>query len=170
MKAVTVTETGYKLYPKIIKLYNIKALIDATTIIYYTGKDMAKRYDLHHWDRSWLFTFLTMILNVIQNDVFVFYNEDNVMVSTTQTRKAGETLLTFRMGVKQSEKGNKIGACCVAYSEEVGKQQGCIKSHGIVYAKAKHSLAFHEARGCRFYYDVEHPRKKYELVRIERDL
>lgn len=164
------TPTGYELTAKRVRLYNIGAIIACTTILYQTGKDMAKRYGLHHWDRPWLITLAAFVLGVIKHPAFAFLNAEKKIVATLQMRIEGDILWTIKLGVLASEKGNAIGGVCMQYCEDEGKKNGCTTAQGIVYAKAEHSLAFHRKRGYTVYDDVRDHSDKYELVRIEKPL
>ena len=74
---------------KKVGLFDFSGQIRVNSILYNCGKDMAKKYDLHHWDNSHFKNFIIVVLCVLKNSVYLVSEEDN-FVATFQTRKVGE--------------------------------------------------------------------------------
>ena len=60
---------------KKIALWNLKGLHQVNTILSLCGRDMAKKYDLHHWDNSYIKNVVILILCVLKNQIFLVYDE-----------------------------------------------------------------------------------------------
>lgn len=79
---------------QVIKLSkcNIAGLKKVSDILYDCGKDMAKKYDLHHWDNSHIKNYIIVALCAVKNDIYLVYNK-KTPVATFQTRKTGKSFL-----------------------------------------------------------------------------
>ena len=71
---------------------NIFGLKKVSYILYECGSDMAKKYNLHHWDNSMIKTWIIIVLCALKNDIYLAY-KSNVAVATFQTRKQGNSFL-----------------------------------------------------------------------------
>ena len=54
---------------------NIVELKKASDILYECGKDMAKKYDLHHWDNSHVKNHIIVALCAMKNNIYLVYNK-----------------------------------------------------------------------------------------------
>ncbi len=72
--------------------FDISALKKVSDILYECGKDMADKYDLHHWDNSHIKNWLIVALCSLKNNIYLVYSGETP-VATFQTRKAEQSLL-----------------------------------------------------------------------------
>lgn len=61
-------------------------------ILYECGKDMADKYDLHHWDNSHIKNWLIIALCALRNNIYLVYSGE-IPIATFQTRKVEQSLL-----------------------------------------------------------------------------
>lgn len=57
---------------------NIAKLKTVSDILYECGKDMAKKYDLHHWNNSHIKNYVIVALCALKNDIYLVYNEKHL--------------------------------------------------------------------------------------------
>lgn len=73
-----------------LKKYNLTELKKVSDILYECGKDMAKKYDLHHWDNSRIKNHIIVAWCALKNDIYLVYKGIEP-VATFQTRKTGSS-------------------------------------------------------------------------------
>lgn len=83
---------------------NISGLKRVSDILYECGKDMAAKYDLHHWDNSHVKNWLIVVLCALKNNIYLMYNE-KIPVATFQTRKVEQSLLFQKLGTSPKYAG-----------------------------------------------------------------
>ena len=66
--------------------FNIFGLKKVSDILYECGKDMARKYDLHHWDNSRFKNWIIITLCALKNSIYLIY-KDGTPVATFQTKK-----------------------------------------------------------------------------------
>ena len=137
-----------------------------TNILHACGKDMAKKYDVHHWNNPWIKTLLITLLCLIKNNVYVV--NDKKIVATYQTRKTEDGLYFEKLAVKPSESGKGIGSFCLKQIENEGRNIGCVKVRAEVYSKSQHAVQFYQKHGYRR--TGENKTLKYEVVCLEKVL
>lgn len=137
-----------------------------TNILHACGKDMAKKYDIHHWDNPWIKTLLIALLCLIKNNVYVV--KDKKIVATYQTRKTEDGLYFEKLAVKPAESGKGIGSFCLNQIENEGRNIGCVKVRADVYSKSRHAIQFYQKHGYRR--AGENKTLKYEIVCLEKVL
>ena len=143
------------------RLNNVAAILNAC------GKDMAKKYDLHHWDNPYLKSLVIVGLCALKNDIYLFYANEKP-VATFMTKVQGDSLHFEKLGTLPSEAGKGIGSMCMAKIEEVAKNAGCKKVVMEVYEPSQHALSFYEHKGYKAVGMTD--TLKYKEVRMERNL
>ena len=83
---------------------NIFELKKVSDILYECGKDMAKKYDLHHWDNSHIKNHIIVALCAMKNDIYLVYSE-RTPVATFQTRKTGQSFLFQKLATTPAFSG-----------------------------------------------------------------
>ena len=71
---------------KKIKLYDIIGQFQVNKILYECGKDMAKKYDLHHWDNGFIKNTIIIVLCMLKNNIYLIKSH-NTVVATFQIKK-----------------------------------------------------------------------------------
>lgn len=79
-------------YIKKINTFNIIDLFKVTNILYLCGKDMALKYDLHHWDNSLIKEWIIVCLCALKNDIYLVCDEKDV-VATFQIKKKKQCVI-----------------------------------------------------------------------------
>ena len=70
--------------------FNIAGLKKVSDILYKCGKDMADKYDVHHWDNSHIKNHIIVALCALKNDIYLVY-KGKEPVATFQIRKTGNS-------------------------------------------------------------------------------
>lgn len=110
------------------------------------GKDMAKKYDLHHWDNPFIKSLIIVGLCDLKNTIFLLYDEAKP-VATFMTKRQGDALHFEKLGTLPSLSGKGIGSLCMAKIEELAKKAGCKKVVMEVYEPSQHAISFYEHKG-----------------------
>lgn len=148
-----------------VKKGDFGSLCQAAEILNQCGKDMVKRYDLHHWDNPYIKSLLIVLLSARKNTVFLLYDGDRP-VATFQIRKDGESMHFSKLAVRPSESGRGAGSYCMKMIEKFAAKQGCKKVAMEVYEPSSHAISFYQNRG----YDVvgKSNTLKYQEVIMEK--
>ena len=134
----------YKL-KKVGKL-DIPKLNVVAQILNACGKDMAKKYDLHHWDNRYLKTLIIVGLCDLKYTLYLLY--DGIKpIATFMIKRNGETLHFEKLGTYPSESGKGIGSFCMKKIEELAKEESCKKVSMEVYEPNQHAISFYERKG-----------------------
>lgn len=154
---------------QVIKLSkcNIVRLKKVSDILYECGKDMAKKYDLHHWDNSHIKNHIIVALCAMKNDIYLVYNE-KTPVATFQTSKREKSLLFQKLATSPTFSGGGIGSYCMTEIERLAKEQGCSEVICEVYDKSGHAKSFYEHRGYTIYGATE--TLKYKELKFRKEL
>ena len=152
---------------KRIGIINLPGQIKVNNILFDCGKDMAKKYDLHHWDNSHLKNFIIVALCELKNTVYLV-TEDEKPVATFQTKQVGKTMRFEKLACSPKHSGKGIGSFCMSYIEEMAKKEGCERVEMEVYSPSQHALDFYLHRG----YEVcgETKTLKYTEVKMGKKL
>ncbi len=118
-----------------------------SSILYDCGKDMAKKYDLHHWDNSRFKTWIIVALCVLKNRVYLVEDESGKAIATFQTHRAGDAMRFEKLATSPSYAGRGVGSFCIEQIEALAKKDGCAKVCMEVYSPSEHALHFYEKRG-----------------------
>lgn len=81
---------------KRIGIINLPGQIKVNNILFDCGKDMAKKYDLHHWDNSHLKNFIIVALCELKNTVYLV-TEDERFGFELEERRDSTQLLVYKM-------------------------------------------------------------------------
>ena len=133
-----------------LKIFNIFALKKVSDILYECGKDMAKKYDLHHWDNSHFKNWIIVALCAMKNDIYLVYSE-KMPVATFQTRKIEEAFLFQKLATSPSFAKGGIGSYCLTEIERLAKEHKCTIVICEVYESSEYAKNFYERRGYETY-------------------
>ena len=147
--------------------FNIIGLKMVSDILYECGKDMANKYDLHHWDNSHIKNHIIVALCAMKNDIYLVYS-DKTPVATFQTRKNGQSFLFQKLATAPSFSGGGIGSYCLAEIERLAKERGCAEVTCEVYDKSEHAKSFYERRGYTVFGATE--TLKYKELKLRKEL
>ena len=136
---------------KVWKVGKLKKVVD---ILYKCGKDMAAKYDLHHWDNSNFKNWLIVFMCALKNDVYLVFDKENA-VATFQTRKNSGKLLFQKLATAPEFSGKGVGSFCLKQIETIACESGCSEIICEVYDKSKHAISFYENKGYVAYGTVE---------------
>ncbi len=147
--------------------FNVFQLKGVADILNACGKDMAKKYDLHHWDNPYLKTFAIVCICTLKNEIYLLY-DNSMPVATFMTKISGNALHFEKLGTKPSEAGKGVGSLCMKQIEEIASKTGCSKVVMEVYEPSQHAVSFYEHRG----YVVVGTKDtlKYKEVKMEKSI
>ena len=152
---------------KKVSALNFSELNKVSDILYLCGKDMATKYDLHHWDNSRLKNAIVVILCVAKNNVYLVYDEKKA-IATFQTKKIGDSLNFQKLATNPAFAGKGVGSFCMETIESMAREQGCKKVSMEVYDKSNHAMSFYEHRGYSVCGTVS--TLKYTEIKMEKNL
>lgn len=152
---------------KKIKLWNISELLKVVDILYKCGKDMAEKYNLHHWDNSRFKNFIIVVLCVLKNNIYLVFDNEKA-VATFQTRKVNQSYLFQKLATLPEFSGSGIGSFCINEIEKMGKNENCNEIICEVYDKSDHAKAFYEHKGYFVYGSTE--TLKYKELKLKKEL
>lgn len=137
---------------KRVRLWNVNMLFKVTDVLYRCGKDMAEKYDLHHWDNSRFKTFAIVCYCALKNKIYaVFGGQTNAPIATFQTRKKQTSFLFQKLATLPEAAGKGVGSFCLSEIETMAQSAGCKEVVCEVYDKSEHAKAFYERRGYRVF-------------------
>lgn len=146
---------------------NIAGLKKVSDILYKCGKDMAKKYDLHHWDNSHIKNYIIVVLCAMKNDIYLVYHE-KTPVATFQTRKNKKSFLFQKLATSPAFSGGGIGSYCLTEIERLAKEQECTEVVCEVYDKSEHAKSFYEHRGYMICGETE--TLKYKELKLRKEI
>lgn len=141
-------------------------LLATAKILYLCGKDMARKYDLHHWDNSMLKTTAVVCYGLLKNKTFLVYDEK--AIATFQVKKNGDCLHFGKLATLPECSGKGIGSWCMSNIEQMAKDQGCSSISMEVYDKSNHAKEFYLHRGYVLCGEVK--TRKYTEFKMRKDL
>lgn len=135
-----------------VNKFNIFKMHAVEDILYKCGKNMAKKYDLHHWDNSHIKNCLILAFLAFKNQMYLVYDKD-VPVATFQIKKNAEEDAIFfqKLGTSPEFSGGGIGSFCISEIEKMGKADGKKFVMCNVYDKSENSKNFYFNRGFKQY-------------------
>ena len=148
--------------------FNIVELKKVSDILYACGKDMAKKYDLHHWDNSRFKTWIIVALCALKNNMYLLYGENKMPVATFQTRKMKDAYLFQKLATLPEFSGSGVGTLCINEIERLAKNNGCKEVICEVYDKSVHAISFYEHRGYLTYETVNS--NEYTILMMKKDI
>ncbi len=150
-----------------LKISDVGKLYKVARILHRCGKDMAAKYDLHHWDNAYPKIWLIVLLCAVKNDMYLVFDHE-APVATFQTRKNEDSLLFQKLATAPDFAGKGIGTFCLGEIERIGRENGCSKILCEVYDQSKHAIQFYEHKGYTAYQSVE--TLKYNVVKMMKKL
>ncbi len=117
-----------------------------STILGRCGKDMAKKYDLHHWDNPFIKNLAIVALCVVENQIWLVYDQKQA-VATFQTKKTSQGFFAKKLGTEPEYSGRGIGTFCMQAIESMAQRAGCNRVYFEVYDKSQHAIDFYKRRG-----------------------
>lgn len=145
----------------------LRDYLSVARILYACGKDMGKKYSLHHWDNPWLKTVIIVVWSSLKNRVFVV-EDGKRAVATYQTKTEQDTLQFEKLAVLPIEGGKGIGGYCLQLIEEEAAGRGCTKVRMDVYFKSSHAIEFYIKHGYKRVGDDK--TLKYDVICMEKNL
>ena len=85
---------------KKLSKFDVFSLNDVCSILYECGKDMAKKYDLHHWDNSYIKNIIVVFLCVLKNDIYIVFDNDGKTIATFQLNKTNDILCFQKLATR----------------------------------------------------------------------
>ena len=150
-----------------LKVWNLAKLLKVSNILYECGKDMAMKYNLHHWDNSHIKNWVIVALCVLKNNVYLVC-DDQVPIATFQTRKVDSSYLFQKLATLPEHSGKGIGAFCLGEIERLGRQEKCKETICEVYDLSDHAKRFYEKRGYVVYGTTD--TLKYKELKLKKEL
>lgn len=131
---------------KRIHIYEIKNLLIVARILNLCGRDMAKKYDLHHWDNHMIKSSIIVFLCVLRNQIYLVF-DGKKPISTFQIKKKRDALFFEKLAVIPEASGKGYGSYCMKMIENQAKKMGCHKICMEVYDQSKHAIEFYKHNG-----------------------
>lgn len=150
-----------------INILDIFGFMKVSDILYECGKNMAKRYGLHHWDNSHIKNLLIVALCAMKNDIYLVYKE-KTPVATFQTRKLEQSFLFSKLAVSPDYAGAGIGSYCLTQIEYFAKEANCKDVICEVYDKSENAKKFYRHRGYVIYGTTK--TLKYMELKLRKEL
>lgn len=152
---------------KKVALFDIPRLTKVASILNACGKDMAKKYNLHHWDNPYIKSLAIVCLCVLKNEVFLLYSDEKP-VATFQIKVRNNILHFEKLGTLPTEAGKGIGSMCMNKIEAVAKKRGCTRVAMEVYEPSQHALSFYDHKGYKQVGIVN--TLKYKEIKMEKSI
>ena len=150
-----------------LRIWNIAGLLKVSSILYECGKDMAAKYDLHHWDNPHIKNWAIVALCALKNDIYLVY-DNKIPVATFQTRKINQSFLFQKLATLPQFAGGGIGTFCLNEIETLAKGKNCIEIICEVYDQSEHAKRFYEHKGYLIYGETES--LKYKELKLRKEL
>ena len=140
------TNSVSKINLKIVNSYQVGKLFVVAKILYKCGKDMAKKYDLHHWDNPFIKSLLIVLLCSLRKDIYLVYLF-NSPVATFMTKIDDDELFFEKLATHPKDSGRGIGSYCLDFIEDIARENNCEKVRMEVYEPSSHAINFYLNRG-----------------------
>lgn len=150
-----------------LKIRSVTELFKVADILYKCGKDMAEKYDLHHWDNSHIKNLIIVVLCAMKNQIYLV-SDKKTPVATFQTSKTGKSFLFQKLATVPDFSGGGIGSYCLTEIERLAKEHGCTEVICEVYDKSERAKSFYEHRGYTTYGATE--TLKYRELKLRKVL
>lgn len=128
--------------------WDIKKSLLSAKILNKCGKDMAQKYNLHHWDNSMVKSCVIVELCLLKNQVYLVLEGKNP-VATFQIKKKGRVLFFEKLAVSPKASGRGYGSYCVRRIEKMAKKLDCEKVQMEVYSLSRHAIEFYQKKGYK---------------------
>lgn len=150
---------------KRVSLINLPGQFKVNNILYDCGKDMAKKYDLHHWDNSHFKNLIIVVLCELKNAVYLVTDRGKP-VATFQIKQVEKTMRFEKLACSPIYSGKGIGSFCMNYIETLARKSNCEKVCMEVYSSSKHALEFYLHKGYKICGETK--TLKYSEVKMEK--
>ncbi len=150
-----------------LKIWSIVKLVHISHILYKCGKDMATKYDLHHWDNSHVKNWVILVVCAMKNQIYLVY-KNKTPVATFQTRKVNHSYLFQKLATSPEYAGGGIGSYCLSEIERLAKFENCKEVICEVYDKSEHARLFYEHKGYYAYGETD--TLKYKELKLRKQL
>lgn len=151
-----------------VRCYNFISMWRVQDLLYKSGRDMAKRFGLEHWNNSRLKTSAIVCLCMLKNEVYLCRNADGQFVATLQLKKQGQAMHLAKLAVSSTMTRRGIGVQCLKLVEQKALQRDCKTVECEVYEASKHAISFYEQNGYKICGTVE--TLKYREFRMQKCL
>ncbi len=141
--------------------------IEVNNILYDCGKNMAEKYDLHHWDNSHFKNLIIVFLCELKNSVYLVF-EDKRPVATFQTMVVDDIYHFEKLAVSPKVSRKGIGSYCMSTIEKMAKNIGCRRVVMEVYSLSKHAIEFYSNKG--YVISGETKTLKYSEIKMEKNI
>lgn len=152
---------------KKIGLLNLSGQLKVNNILFDCGKDMANKFDLHHWENSHFKNFIIIAMCELKNTVYLVTDKGDP-IATFQTKKIGKMMRFEKLASLPQNSGKGVGTFCIKKIENIAKEAGCDKVCMEVYSPSQHALDFYLHRG--YIVCGETRTLKYSEVKMEKRL
>ena len=154
---------------KRVRIFNIFKFNKIVSILCQSGKNMAEKFNLHHWDNSKIKNIIIVFLCALKNKLFLVYDiVDNKPVATFQIKQRSGLLKFSKLATLPNLEGKGIGSFCIEKIEEIAKENVCNKVCCEVYNESKHAIKFYKNRGYKECGTIN--TIKYIEIKMEKDL
>lgn len=126
--------------------WNIKKSLLLAKILNQCGKDMAQKYNLHHWDNSMVKSCVIVGLCFLKNHVYLVLEGKNP-VATFQIKKKDRALFFEKLAVNPEVSGRGYGSYCMRRIEKMAKKLDCEKIQMEVYDQSRYAIEFYQKKG-----------------------
>ena len=150
-----------------IKIWNIASLLKVSRILHKCGKDMAAKYNLHHWDNSHVKNWIIIALCMMKNQIYLVC-DNKIPVATFQTRKMAQSYLFQKLATSPEFAGKGIGTFCLNEIECLAKSENCREIICEVYDRSEHARMFYEHKGYLVYGETD--TLKYKELKLRKEL
>lgn len=130
-----------------VSLFDIKRLSSIAKIFFQCGKDMANRYNLHHWDNSMIKSFAIALYCALKNEVYIVTDLTDKVIATFQIKKKDDYLFFEKLAVDPSFSNKGVGTFCLQTIERLSKDKGIKSIRMDVYDKSQHAIDFYLHKG-----------------------
>lgn len=127
--------------------FNLLSIYRVSQILVSCGKDMAQKFNLHHWNNSIFKTFLIVCYLSLKNDIWLVIDERRQSVATFQTKKTSQGLHFGKLATSPQSAGKGIGSFCMLTIEKIAIELDCNVVYMEVYDKSQHAIDFYLHRG-----------------------
>lgn len=152
-------------YKRVTVFHPLRVLRTAR-ILHRCGKDMAKKYDLHHWDNSWTKTLAVVLLTACKGKTYLVTLDQPV--ATFTYKQSGDTLYFEKLATLPECAGQGIGGHCMAEIERIAKEKGCRSVSMDVYDRSEHAKQFYLHKGYVFCGEIK--TRKYVGCKMKKDI
>ena len=128
---------------------------------------MAQKYDLHHWDNSYVKNVAVLILCILKNEIYLV-SDGKYPVATFQISEQGSSLYFQKLATDPQYTGKGIGSFCIETIERIAGNRKLNRVACEVYDKSLHAMEFYEHKGYRQYGTVD--TLKYTEIQMEKEL